>query len=149
MNDPLFQPGRPTKYHKGLCEDLLRRMQKGETNVMVASGLGISEATFYSWLKEHDDFKEVYDVADTARKAYMEGLLIGMAQGDIKGDFKALIAYLNNKYGYSGVNPNNQGNTIQIGNMNVLNMDQKDIDKRLEHLLSKYNINYIEDLTDA
>jgi hypothetical protein len=50
--------GRPTKYDESICGDIPEMYAEGQADVEVASALGISEATFYVWLKEHEPFLE-------------------------------------------------------------------------------------------
>lgn len=139
MSQDLWKRGQPTKYHTGLCEDLVRRMSSGETNVWVCAAWDISETTFYDWLRTYPELQEAYSIGQPKCQVWWEQYGKDMMEGkkDEKG-FKPWIAVMNAKFKYNA-NPNlPSSNTIHINNMNVLSLNQKDIDSEITKLLEKY-----------
>jgi len=150
MSDSLWKRGRPTKYHSGLCEDLVNMMSQGHTNCWVAAAWNISESCLYNWLNEYPDLKEAYDIGLPKCQVWWEqyGKEMMDGQRDDKG-FKPWIAFMNQKFKYSGYgNQAQQGNTVHIGNVNVLSLDNKTIDQKLSTLIGKYGANSLSELQD-
>ena len=53
--------GRPTKYSKELAVDICVRLANGESIVQITKDDDMpSQATIYVWLRERDDFQEMY-----------------------------------------------------------------------------------------
>lgn len=50
--------GRPTKYHPGLCAQLVELMEKGNNTRCVMAEWGISADTFWRWAREYPDFSD-------------------------------------------------------------------------------------------
>lgn len=143
----IWQTGRPTKYHSGLVQDLLNKRAIGWSNVMIAASWGISENTLYVWARENQEFGDVQEIAKTLYQAWWEEKGYKMVTGQEKGDFKTWISHMNKHHGWAGTNPNiSTGDHIHIGNMNVLSLDQKEIDKKLADLMDRHGATSISDL---
>lgn len=147
----MWKRGRPAKYHSGLPEDLVRLMSLGYTNVWVCNDWNISEKTLYTWLNEKAELREAYEIGLPKCQVWWEKFGKEMMEGmkDAKG-FSAWIAFMNRKFNYRGADTTAAqpqiGNTINIGNMNVLSTDSKEIDIKLAQLLDKYGAVNIDDL---
>lgn len=61
--------GRPTKYRKKYCEDLILHMAQGYSFDSFAGVIGINRDSIYQWVAKHKDF------ADARSIGYAEGLL--------------------------------------------------------------------------
>lgn len=109
---PKHAGGRPTKYRKKYCKQLVAFMQKGGAIVhkpmTVSKGdrqgsdvvdhnlgqlpaffedfavsIGISRSTFFNWVKDYKDFAEAHAIAKTIQRAQMiRGGLSGVYQGN-------------------------------------------------------------------
>lgn len=145
---PLWKRGRPAEYHSGLPSDLIRMMALGYTNVWVCNEWNISETTFYRWLQEYEDLKEAFEIGLPKCQVWWEQFGKDMMNGEKSSDgFKPWIAFMNKKFKYNGSSESNtQGNTINIGNMNVLSTDSKENNKKLTQLMERYGALSIDDL---
>lgn len=137
--------GRPSDYHSGLCEDLINQLSLGHTNSMISSSWGISQTTFYKWLKEHTELADAYERGKTAQEAWWDtkGIESMLGKGNI--DFKFWIAFRNKQHGWAGTNPSS-GGTVNIGNVNVMSLSPKDLDNKLAIFMEKYGATNIIDL---
>ena len=50
--------GRPTKYKPEMCDIVIELMKEGASQQEVLGELGISNATFYKWKQENEEFSE-------------------------------------------------------------------------------------------
>ena len=50
--------GRPTKYKPEMCDIIIELMKEGASQQEVLGELGISNATFYKWKQENEEFSE-------------------------------------------------------------------------------------------
>lgn len=138
--------GRPPKYKPELCEDLVEKMGQGLSNIRISADWGIAESTFYEWVNTYQEFSDAYTLGKTKWEAWWEEFGYKLMTGREKGEFKAWIAYMNRKFHWSGTNPVHNGDTVHIGNINMLSLDPKEIDKKLENLMDKYSSTSIKDL---
>lgn len=126
-------------YKPEYCDDMIKYLSKGYSNLELAAKFNITEKSFYQWLKDHPDFQEAYDIGhpkrflyymDSARKAFLEG----------KNDkgykfFKDLIRYTYKDYAPEG---SKDGTTnIQIGNINMLEYKDKTPEQLYQILQTK------------
>lgn len=130
--------GRPTKYKKKYCEEVIELSKQGYFDSMIYAEWGISKETYYAWKREHPEFKEAADVAihhfeSFMWKQHLEG----------KIPFKTFIAAMNAKCDWNGTSTKQSktGDTVNIGHMNVLSSSDKDVNKRLEYLMEKHGYN--------
>jgi len=91
--------GRPTKYDKSMCEDIIPLMSEGASKCEVAAKIGISEDTLYRWQREIPEFSEAIKKGEQLSKAWWE------EQGRINlkdKDFSPTLWYMNmkNRHGW-------------------------------------------------
>ena len=114
---------------------------------MISASWGISENTFYSWARDNQEFGDVQEFSITLYQAWWEEKGYKMVTGQEKGDFKTWISHMNKHHGWAGTNPNiSTGDTIHIGNMNVLSVSHDEIKKKLADLMERNGALNISDL---
>lgn len=148
--------GRPSKYkyapvtikepefNLSHAQALLELLSRGVLNTGCMAELGLKKDTFYRWIREHEDFKDAYEIGRPRCETYWSNQLQQMTlERDDKGA-KACIMILNNNFGW-GKDDLARGNVTQNninihGNMNVI--DQKSQTELLE--MFKGNLAYLE-----
>ena len=94
--------GRPTKYRKEMCEEVIRFMAQGFSKAECSAHLGISEETFHQWKKSKPEFSEA--VKEGSRQSSLWWAKIGMAgmTGKVPG-FNATVWIFNmkNRHGWA------------------------------------------------
>lgn len=120
-------------------KDLVKKMSKGKLNNFVFASWGISKKTFYSWIKEHPELAEAYEIGQTACDSWWDERFIKKADdGDTKGfKYDQLIAE-----GRLGMRKDSAGvtnNTINVnGDINLLaNKSVKELDEIFQDRLLK------------
>lgn len=63
--------GRPTKYKPEYCEKVVEVLGAGGFNVTFCAEVGISEDTFYEWVKVHREFSEAVKRAAAIKKDWL------------------------------------------------------------------------------
>lgn len=58
-----FRPGRPTKYKKKYCQDVIDFMSKGYSLEAFAGSIGTHKDTIYEWQKKHTEFSDAVKIA--------------------------------------------------------------------------------------
>lgn len=144
----MSKAGQPSKYKPEYCEELIGLMSIGISNIGASAKWCIDHSTFYQWRKDHKEFEAAYQQGLVQSCAYYETLLQGMAEGKVRGDFKALKSMMANKFkdlDWKFVETEVSNSTININNMNVLKLENKtteQIDKMiLEELADQKYIN--------
>lgn len=88
--------GRPTKYHKKFCEQLVDHMKKGLSFESFAADCECHKETLYEWVNQHPEFSEAKKRGTAfSSKRWEEIGMAGMA-GKIKG-FNAAVWIFNMK----------------------------------------------------
>lgn len=133
-------------YNPEYCDDLIKYMSKGLSNIQIAAKLGISEVTFYKWKDAHPDFAEAYDLGDPKRFDYLmeQADKAFLEEKNDKGykHWKNKMSFIYKNYVPEAKMPTS---TINIGNMNVL--QQKSEQELLEIFSNKLNKN--KDIIEA
>ncbi|MBX9836987.1 MAG: helix-turn-helix domain-containing protein [Silvanigrellaceae bacterium] len=60
------------KYHN----EIIDSMKKGQSLSFFASKIGVSKQTVYNWINENQNFKESFEIAQTACQAFWETLAL-------------------------------------------------------------------------
>lgn len=131
---------RPTDYIEGTIilrpyeeshpGKLIELMEQGRLDAEIYASFGISERTFYRWLKEHPDLAEAREIGMPKCEAWwLAKIRTHIEAGDDDG-FKYAIGIMNNKFGWGkGENAKTVHNTqINVNQMQIVN-SKEDYDK--------------------
>ena len=113
-------------YKPEYCDKLIELMSKGKMNPQIAARFKITEKTFNVWKRENPDFQEAYELGDVLRFDFLieEGdKLFKMNDKGYKHWLKKM-QYMYKHYAPDGL-PSIGGNTINIGNVNMLQYQDK------------------------
>jgi hypothetical protein len=77
--------GRPTKYKKEYCEDLIEHMAQGFSFHSFGGKLLVSARVLFDWLDRHPEFQEAKAVGEYACMYFWEKTGIAGTHGKIKG----------------------------------------------------------------
>lgn len=127
---------RPTgydpEYHP---KELLKLMASGAKDCIVWAALEISKDTYYRWLRQFPEFKEMHEkgLPLCERMWELKGEEL-MAKGDNKA-FNYWIAFMNRKFGWA-TRGGSEGNT-QINNINVNVLSDKSNAELIEFIKDK------------
>lgn len=118
---PNFRKSGPKVYKPEYCDDLIKYMSQGKSNLELAAKLGITEKTFYDWRKRFPDFGDAYDLGDPLRFAALMEKADEMFLLNDKG-YKHFLKKISHMYkDYSPDAPlSSTTNNIQIGNVNMV-----------------------------
>lgn len=78
--------GRPPKYKKAYCSQLIDFMEKGYSLEAFAGKISVGRQTLYDWLKAYPEFAEAYKIAKAKCQITWEEIGLNGAKG---GDFSA------------------------------------------------------------
>ena len=85
------------KYNFEVMSELMfDHMSQGKSYQSLAPLLGVSRKTIYNWETKHPEWAAAKVIAQELRLLWVENNLIGLAQGDIKGQAAAAIFYAKN-----------------------------------------------------
>lgn len=92
--------GRPPKYSPIMCKKVIEIMAQGRSRGNAATLMGVSEVTFYAWMKEYPDFLKSVNIGDQL------SLLWWMTMGQINihnKDFNSTLymMQMQNRFGWS------------------------------------------------
>ena len=92
--------GRPTKYSPAMCKRVIEIMAQGRSRGNAATLMGITEVTFYDWMKNNPDFSKAVKIGDQL------SLLWWMTMGQINihnKDFNSTLymMQMQNRFGWS------------------------------------------------
>lgn len=103
--------------------DLIKRMSEGQTNVEIWADWDITERSFYKWLKEHEEFKEAYELAKPKwEKKWLQKGIDYMESGkrDAFKYWAKIMGIKGSKKWREGSGASNNTTNVSIGNMNIL-----------------------------
>jgi hypothetical protein len=93
--------GRPTKYHKKYCEQLIAWMTKGLSFEAFAGDLQVSKQTLYTWLKKHPEFVDAKSIGTGKSNAFWEKIGVAGVTGKLPGfQTSAWIFNMKNRFGW-------------------------------------------------
>lgn len=76
--------GRPTKYRKQYCQELVDHMRQGLSFESFGGVIGVSKQTLYEWMQRHPDFSDARRKGDTLSLLVWEKLGIAGMTAKIK-----------------------------------------------------------------
>lgn len=65
-----YKTGRPTKYKKEFCEDVVEFMSKGKGLIQFAASISVGKDSIYLWDKKHPEFSEALKIGRLKCEAY-------------------------------------------------------------------------------
>ena len=135
----LMARGRPTKYKKEYCDELIEHMSKGLSYEAFAGAIGVCKQTLYTWEKEHEDFVDAKRRAVEACRIFWEKLGIDhiLNETEYQGGSKSLnasvwIFNMKNRFLWRDRQPEE---VAQINNYSKL--DDDDLDRIIEEKLGR------------
>jgi len=131
---PANKGGRPSKYRDSMISELQDLMKAGRSNIQICADWGISEDTFYRWMKENKDFKAAHDTALPQCQNYWETMGEAGMLGKIpKFNTTIYLAFMNNKFnGWAREKKEDSGPRINIESIQILQNVQSLNDDELE-----------------
>ena len=81
MEIPPAKNGRPSKYKKRYCKDLIDWMSRGKSIAGFCAHIKVSRPTIYEWRANHVEFSIAYGIAKEACQDWWENLLRAHATG--------------------------------------------------------------------
>ena len=134
--------GRPTKFKKRYCREVIEKMAEGEFDCNICADWEISADTFYRWRRENPEFKEAHKIGIAKCESWW--IKNGLADNV---NFKFWIALMKKKFNYAGTQGKQDGNkTVNIDNMNILALSEAEMNGKLAHLMDKYGAENLQDL---
>lgn len=88
------------KYKKEHCQVLLDTLKQGLSVVSFCAKVDISEATFYNWLKQYPDLRDVYELAKTHSRAWWDKKALDALEDKAIND-RVLKLNMQNRAGWS------------------------------------------------
>lgn len=77
--------GRPTKYKKEYCEQVIEYMRKGKSLTSFAAFIGTHRQVVYGWMNRHPAFKDACKVAQELSQEWWEDFAMQAATGRLHG----------------------------------------------------------------
>jgi len=109
--------GRPTKFTPIMCKKVIEIMAQGRSRSNAATLMGVTEATFYGWMKDYPEFLKSVNIGDQL------SLLWWMTMGQINihnKDFNSTLymMQMQNRFGWSRklegkIDINNYNETVE------------------------------------
>lgn len=77
--------GRPTKYKKAFCDQLIDHMAKGYSFESFAGLIGVQRATIYNWVEKHPQFLDAKNTAFEKSRLFWERIGVAGTTGKLPG----------------------------------------------------------------
>lgn len=81
----MARTGRPTKYKKKYCDDLIKHMKQGLSYETFGASIGVSKQTVYDWEKKHPEFIDSKRLAWGEYQLFWEKMGVHGSAGKLKG----------------------------------------------------------------
>ena len=93
--------GRPTKYKKEYCQQVVDFMAQGYSKEATAAHINIAKDTFYAWEKKHAEFSDAIKEGEQKSRLWWEKIGMGGMVGKVPG-FNATtwIFNMKNRHGW-------------------------------------------------
>jgi hypothetical protein len=118
--------GRPFKYQDSYPDKIVEMMRGGALNCDLWAELDVCKDTFYEWIRTYPDFEDAYRRGRAKAESYWARQLKEMTIAKDDKGCKACIMILNNNFGWGKGDGQAGSQTINIGNMNVLQNNKTD-----------------------
>lgn len=109
--------GRPSKYSKDYCEDVIAFMSQGGCLTEYAAEIGVSRDTVYEWASKHKEFSDALTHAKQVGEAYWLKRLRTDLMGSKDCNAPLVKLYLANRFGMSDKSEVKTDHTSSDGSM--------------------------------
>jgi len=75
--------GRPTVYRPELCDQIIAAMAEGLSLEAAASACGIGPRTVFTWLNQHEEFRQAVEEGRTKALLFWERRAIALSKGEL------------------------------------------------------------------
>lgn len=109
--------GRPSKYKKAFCDQLVEKMSEGWSIESFCADVGIAKDTFYNWVKEHPEFSDAKKRGEMASFQWWEEQVKNhLFIPDRGGSFNttAWIFNMKNRFGWRDRQPDEEPKAQEI-----------------------------------
>jgi hypothetical protein len=73
--------GRPTKYKKRYCEDVIEHMKNGASFTSFAAKIQVADSRIRDWKKRHPEFRAACNIAEKRSQDWWENFAMQSATG--------------------------------------------------------------------
>jgi len=88
--------GRPSKYKKKYCEDVVKHMEQGYSFESFAANIDVNQDTVHEWARRHKEFSEAKKIGFAKCLKFWERIAIASSLGKIE-NFNATSFIFNMK----------------------------------------------------
>lgn len=81
--------GRPTKYRKEYCEQLIQHASKGKSFESFGGVIKVAKETLYLWARKHPEFMQARKIARLCAQNVLEDIGLGLMKGKYGRDASA------------------------------------------------------------
>ena len=81
---PKAKVGRPSKYKKDYCEQLIEHMAKGFSFESFAGKIRTTYRSLYTWTEKHDEFLQAKEIGQAANRLFWEDLSLKQFMKEFK-----------------------------------------------------------------
>ena len=106
--------GRPTKYKKKFCQELVDHMEKGMSYETFGAVIDVSVQTLYDWEKVHPEFLEAKRKGFLVRQSHIEEHFAQVSEGKGEGVPSLMIFRAKNLLGWTDKQEVQQSGDINI-----------------------------------
>jgi hypothetical protein len=129
-----YQRGVKSLYNPRMCDLVIETAIAGGFHAAMCLSCGITAKTFDNYRKEHIEFNDAVEYADLITLSQQEQKLQDMADGKIKGDYRATAMLLNNKYRH--IYDKTAGSNTEI-TINTINLTSDQMNAQIAQKLEK------------
>ena len=106
--------GRPSKYRKEYCQQIIDSGRRGETLVHFACDIMVTKDTLLEWASKHEDFSVALKIAKQLNEAYWLNLANSRGAGLHQGSDTIIKFMLSSAHGYREASDVNQTVTADV-----------------------------------
>ena len=135
--------GPKSKYDESYGRKALVLMMDGASLNKVCAALDISKDTFYRWMQTYPEFKDYIQRGKTHSEVWWEDLGVDAMLGKAKVDHRFYKTRTNQQFKWD--QQENSANTIQIENLQINQLSNDDLDKKIESLSKQLKLEVKKD----
>lgn len=137
QNVPKPKMGRPTDYSLEYAARICNEVAMGRKLIDICADEDMpARTTFYRWIGENSDFRDMYTSAREERGDLYADEIVDIADTEPDAN-KARVRIDARKWAASKLNQKNYGDKLEIGGNLIAKLDEKQLDARLALLLGK------------